>query len=98
MLFHVTAEHDHETCPGREEGMGGDAVRIAQKWLEGNDEVKVLGAWGHQPSHKGFAIVESSDFSAVSQLLRGMMLIGTCEVLPVNDNIAARKNRGHWES
>ena len=94
MLFHVTAQHDHETCPGREEGMGGEAVRIAQKWLEGNDEVKVLGVWAHQPSHKAFAIVESSDFSEVCQ----MMLIGKCEVLPVNDNIAARKNRGHWES
>ena len=51
MLFHVTAEHDHMTCPGRAEGPGSDAVRDAQKWLEGNDAVKVLGQWAHQPSH-----------------------------------------------
>ena len=29
MLFHVTNEHDHESCPGRD-GMGSDAAREAQ--------------------------------------------------------------------
>ena len=96
MLFHVTAEHDHQTCPGRAGGPGSDEVREAQKWLEGNEEVKVVGAWGHQPSHKSFAIIEASDFAAVTALLRGQMLIGKTEVLPVNDNIATRKQRGHW--
>ena len=96
MLFHVTAEHDHETCPGRASGPESDAVREAQKWLEGNEEVKVLGVWGHQPSHKSFAIIEASDFAAVTALLRSQMLIGKTEVLPVNDNIATRKERGHW--
>jgi len=42
MLFHVSAEHDHLTCPGREGGMGAGAVREAQKWIEGNADVKVL--------------------------------------------------------
>ncbi len=45
MLFHVTNEHDHLTCPGRPDGPGPDAQREAQKWIEGNDEVKVLGVW-----------------------------------------------------
>ena len=98
MLFHVTAEHDHMTCPGREGGMAADAVSEAQKWIEGNDEVKVLGVWAHQPPHKSWAIIEASDFAAVSALLRGQMLIGKTEVMPVNDNIAARKARGWWES
>ena len=98
MLFHVTAEHDHMTCPGREGGMGADAVREAQKWIEGNDDVKVLGVWAHQPSHKSWAILESDDFEAVSLLLRPQMLIGKVEVMPVNDNITMRKNRGHWGS
>ena len=98
MLFHVTAEHDHMTCPGREGGIGSDEVKQFQKWMEGNDEVKVLGQWSHQPSHKSFAIIEASDFAAVTALLRGNMLIGKTEVLPVNDGIAARKARGHWES
>ena len=95
MLFHVTNEHDHESCPGRD-GMGSDAARDAQKWLEGNEDVTVLGVWGHQPSHKSFAIIEASDFNAVTALLRSQMLIGKTEVLPVNDNIATRKERGHW--
>ena len=56
MLFHVTAEHDHMTCPGREGGIGSDEVKEFQKWMEGNDEVKVLGQWSHQPIHKSFAI------------------------------------------
>ena len=64
MLFHVTAEHDHMTCPGREGGVGSDEARQFQKWMEGNDEVKVLGQWSHQPSHKSFAIIEASDFAA----------------------------------
>jgi hypothetical protein len=96
MLFHVTAEHDHMTCPGRAEGPGSDAVRDAQKWLEGNDSVKVLGQWAHQPSHKSFAIIESDDFAAVTALLRSQMIIGRTEVLPVNDGIANRKARGWW--
>ena len=87
MLFHVTAEHDHMTCPGRDNGPGSDEARQFQKWMEGNDEVKVLGQWSHQPSHKSFAIIEASDFeasdfAAVTALLRGNMLIGKTEVLP----------------
>ena len=98
MLFHVTAEHDHMTCPGREGGVGSDEVKEFQKWMEGNDEVKVLGQWSHQPSHKSFAIIEASDFAAVTALLSGKMPIGKTEVLPANDGIAVRKARGHWES
>ena len=73
-----------------------DEAREAQKWLEGKEDVNVLGVWGHQPSHKSFAILEASDFAAVTALLRSQMLIGKTEVLPVNDNIATRKQRGHW--
>jgi len=98
MLFHVTAEHDHMTCPGREGGIGSDEARQTLKWIEGNDGVKVLGQWSHQPIHKSFAIIEASDFAAVSALLRGQMLIGRTEVLSVTDGMAGRKARGHWES
>ncbi len=69
MLFHVTNEHDHLTCPGRADGPGPDALRESQKWIEGNDKVKVLGVWGHQPSHKSYAIIEESDFAAPILLL-----------------------------
>ena len=96
MLFHVTAEHDHITCPGREGGRDSDEVRQALKWIEGNDDVKVMGVWAHQPIHKQYAMIEASDFNAVTNLLRGMMIIGKVEVMPVNDQIAQRKARGHW--
>ena len=33
----------------------------------------------------------------VVTLLRSHMLIGKTEVIPVNDNIAMRKARGHWD-
>ena len=78
--------------------MGADAVREAQKWIEGNSDVKALGVWAHQLSHKSWAVIEASDFAAVSALVREQMLIGKTEVMPVNDSIAIRKQRGHWES
>ena len=53
---------------------------------------------GNQPSHKSFAIIEASDFAVVTALLRGLMLIGKTEVLPVTDGIASRKARGWWAS
>jgi hypothetical protein len=96
MLFHVTAEHDHVTCPAREGGRDSDEVREALKWIEGNNDVTVLGVWGRQPSHKSWVIMEANDFNAITNLLRGQMLIGKVEVMPVNDQIAQRKERGHW--
>ncbi len=78
--------------------MGADAVREAQKWIDGNVDVKVLGVWARQASHKSWAIIEASDFAAVSTLLREQMLIGKTEVMPVDDSIAMRKQRGHWAS
>ena len=42
MLFHVTAGHDHITCPGRAKGAGSDAVRYSQTWLECSYAVKAL--------------------------------------------------------
>ena len=96
MLFHVTAEHDHMTCPGREGGIGSDEVKEFQKWMEGNDEVKVLGVYISGPLHRVFTLLEASDFDAVTALLRDQLLIGKAEVLPVSDAIARRKQGGHW--
>ena len=96
MLFHVTAEHDHMTCPARAGGRDSDEVRQALKWIEGNDDVKVLGVWISGPLHRVFTLLEANDFDAVSALLRDQMLIGKAEVLPVSDAIARRKQGGHW--
>ena len=46
MLFHITAKHDHETCPGKDAGPNGPAAVEFQRWMEGNDDVKVLGVYG----------------------------------------------------
>ena len=97
MLFHVTAEHDHMTCPAREGGRDSDKVKQALKWIEGNEDVTVLGVYGHQPSHISWVILEADDFNAVTNLLQGQMLMGKVEVMPVNDQIAQRKARGWWE-
>ena len=96
MLFHVTANHDHMTCPARAGGRDSDEARQALKWIEGNDDVKVLGVWISGPLHRVFTLLEASDFDAVSALLRDQMLIGKAEVLPVSDAIAHRNQRGHW--
>ena len=86
------------TCPARTGGTGSDEARRFQKWIEGNDEVRVLGAWGNHRSHKIFAIIEASGFAAVSALLCEPMLADKTEVLRVNDDIVMKKERGHWES
>jgi len=96
MPFHVTANHDHMTCPARAGGRDSDEARQALKWIEGNDDVKVLGVWISGPLHGVFTLLEASDFDAVSALLRDQMLIGKAEVLPVSDAIARRKQWGHW--
>jgi len=42
--------------------------------------------------------MEASDFNTVTNLPRGHMLIGEVEVMLVNDQVAQRKARGHWET
>ena len=57
MLFHISAQHDHTTC-----NMvlhGPESMKTTQAWIEGNDSVKVIGAWGYPVSHRSFAVVEA---------------------------------------
>ena len=79
------------TCPAREGGRDSAEAVQALKWIEGNDEVKVLGVYISGPLHRVFTLLEASDFDAVSALLRDQMLIGKAEVLPVSDAIVRRK-------
>ena len=54
MLFHVTAKHSWESCVGRMMAEGivsQDAGFEGEKWVEGNDDVKVLVAGGYQSAH-----------------------------------------------
>lgn len=96
MLFHITSQHDHETCPGKNGGPDSEAVINFQKWMEGNEDVKVLGVWGYNVSHKLFAVIEADHMQAVTNLLRPQMQAGSVDVLPVMDSIEVRKNSGNW--
>ena len=96
MLFHVTANHDHTECPARAGGRDSAEAVQALKWIEGNDEVKVLGVYISGPLHRVFTLLEADDFDAVTALMRNQLLIGKAEVLPVSDAIARRKEAGNW--
>ena len=99
MIFHVMAQHYWDTCDGakRAKGDPGVALRVdTQRWVEGNDKVKVLSAIGHQTLHRLFAIVDADDYADVQALFTDQMWNGPVEVLPVNDMIAQRKGFGEW--
>ena len=99
MLFHVTFQHYWDTCDGRKRAKGDpDAPprNETNRWIEGNDKVKVLSAIGHQTQHRLFAIMEADDYQDVNDLVRPEMWNGPVEVLPCNDMVATRKRNGDW--
>ena len=49
-----------------------------------------------QVSHTTYAVLESLDMQSVTNLLRPQMSFGDVQVLPVEDGIDMRKERGHW--
>ena len=55
MLFHVKAQHSWETCEGNAEDPSPMVER--NRWVEGTDDVKVIGAWSCTPEHAAFAVV-----------------------------------------
>ena len=99
MLFHVTAQHYWDTCDGAKRAKGDPDVAPrsdTQRWVEGNDKVKVVSAIGHQTLNRLSAIVEADDYADVQALVTDHMWNGPVEVLPVNDMIAQRKGFGKW--
>jgi len=99
MLFHVTAQHSWESCVGRmmAEGSVSQAVGIeGERWVEGNDDVKVIAAGGYQAAHRYYAVVEADDYNSVVLLFNALMWRGDVEILPVNDMIARRKASRNW--
>jgi hypothetical protein len=99
MLFHVTTQHSQETCRGRLRAEGAPNTPTnaeAQRWIEGNDDVKVLAVGGYQSSHRYYAFVEAEDYNSVVLLFNPEMWVGDVEVLPVNDMIARRNDAGEW--
>ena len=101
MIFHITSQHDYESCEGTQEHWGEDVPPRSerQRWVEGNDKVKVIGAYGYQTQHRYYAIVEADDYADVQALFSaaGHIWAGEVEVVPVNDQIARRKEFGEWE-
>ena len=100
MIFHVTSQHTWETCEGALAFKGEDVPPRSerQRWVEGNDKVKVIGAYGYQTQHRFYAILEANDYADVQALLSaaGHIRNGEVEVLPVNDLVANRKNFEEW--
>ena len=95
MIFHITSQHDYESCEGTQEQRGEDVRPRSerQQWVEGNDKVKVIGAYGYQTQHRYYAIVEADDYADVQALFSaaGHIRAGEVEVVPVNDAIAKKK-------
>ena len=79
MLFHVKAQHDNVTCEGARRAKGEDVEPTVEteRWLEGNDKVKVLTALGYLSEHRYYAIVESDDYSDVNLLMQGHVFKGS---------------------
>ena len=94
VLFHVAAKHSWETCGGNDTSPPPIAERT--RWVEGNDDVKVLGAWVNHPTHTFFAVIEATEYHAIHNLFRPMGLKGTVDILPIGDSIASRKEQGLW--
>ena len=99
MLFHVTAQHSWETCRGRLRAEGApNALPPSEvsRWVEGNDDVKVLVAGGYQSAHRHYAFVEAEEYGSVVRLFNLEMWVGDVEILPMNDMVARRKAEGDW--
>ena len=99
MLFHVTAQHSWETCRGRKRAESSEDIyppSEVSRWVEGNDDVKVLAAGGYQSAHRYYAFVEAEEYNSVVQLFLPEMYVGEVEILPMYDMITRRKDAGDW--
>ena len=99
MLFHVTAQHSWESCVGKlmAEGTVSRETGIeGEKWVEGNEDVKVIAAGGYQSAHRYYAVVEADEYASVVLLFNGLMFRGDVDILPMTDMIARRKELGNW--
>ena len=85
MLFQVTTHHTYTNCPARAGGFQSELFQPAHEWVNGNTEVKVLGAWASPTSHTGFSIVSANDMESLVSLLKEPMLNGDVEITPVID-------------
>ena len=81
MLFHITAKHDHLTCPRKDPSRGGGPRTFTQA----SDQVKTIGMWLDGPAHTIYAVVESDSAEAIRKACDGFMDRGPVEVRLVSD-------------
>ncbi len=79
MLFHITARHDHVTCPRKDPSRRSS---LMQKDLAG---VKTVGVWVDGPSHTIYAVLESDSSDAIREACEESMDIGSVEVRLVRE-------------
>ena len=63
MIFHIIAQHDHETCPIAKSMEGDTSARPASKWVEGNDKVTI---YDYQGQGHAFARVGGQHYHQAS--------------------------------
>jgi hypothetical protein len=80
MLFHITARHDHMTCPRKDPSRRPTAA--LSKDLAG---VKKVGVWVDGPSHTIYAVLESDSAEAIREACEGLMDIGSVDVRLVRE-------------
>ena len=85
MLFRVTTRHEYKNCPAREGGFQSELFQETHGWVNGNDDVKVWGAWVSPTSHTGFSILETDAMENLVSLLKEPMRNGDVEITPVID-------------
>ncbi len=80
MLFHITAKHDHITCPRKDPSKRPSATLA--KDVAG---VRKIGVWVDGPSHTIFAVLESESAEAIRDACEGLMDIGSVDVRLVRE-------------
>ena len=76
MLFHITARHDHVTCPRKTDPSRRPST-ILSKDVAG---VKTVGVWVDGPSHTVYGVLESDSPEAIREACEGLMDIGAVDV------------------
>ena len=100
MLFHITAQHDHLSCPGvvgRNSGQDmSEFQRESGHWMEGNDKVKVIAVYLNQSFHRIFAVVEADAYEDLNTFTNHWKDTGSCDVQVIGDGISTRHAAGNW--
>ena len=70
--------------------------RENRRWMEGNNEVKVVAVYVNQPHHRVFAVVDTDNYDDLNTFTNHWKESGKCDVQPVEDGIEIRHRAGNW--